>query len=57
VEFIYYERKLCFLHNTIACDNGVFGCMLALLCQCLYNTVNIYDCVNAVISVQNRVSE
>ena len=44
VEFIYYERKLCFLHNMLLSDNDA-------LCLYMYGLKNMQNCVNTVNSV------
>jgi len=49
-EFMYYERKLCFLHNMLVCNNSIISCMMPMYMQS--NEYNSY--VNAVISVHNR---
>jgi len=29
-EYIYYERKLCFLHNMFASNNSVIDCVMSI---------------------------
>ena len=33
LEFIYYQRKLCFLHNMLLSDNDVITCIMSV---CMY---------------------
>ena len=32
-EFMYYERKLCFLHNMFVCNNSIISCMMPMYMQ------------------------
>ena len=32
-EFMYYERKLCFLHNMLVCNNSIISCMMPMYMQ------------------------
>ena len=32
-EYIYYERKLCFLHNMFASNNSVIDCVMSIYVQ------------------------
>jgi len=32
-EFMYYERKLCFLQNMLVCNNSITSCMMPMYMQ------------------------
>jgi len=53
LEFIYYERKLCFLHSMLLSDNVVVRCIMSVY---VYSSKYIDLCKNCELSAQENVS-
>ena len=52
-EFMYYERKLRFLHNMLVCNNSIISCMMPMYMQ---SNEYIQLCERGDISAQQTIA-
>ena len=52
-EFMYYERKLCLLHNMLVCNNSIICCMMPMYMQ---SNEYIQLCERCNISAQQTIT-